>query len=222
MRYILSDTGFIEAVSFNNAMTCNNKSCTEYTGTVPTGYESLAIWSETANINAYKIVNGNLTYDSEEDARLQSLWASQQTGGLNDAEILNANSTSTTDTYSCNYINKFDGVVLYENSSGSNGTITLNETVSNYNSIEIFYADNNSKDFNSVKVYSPNGKTCSLSTIEPATSLKTLFRRTRYTISSVTIIPDTANAGYTQITDTTVKSVGETNYIRIIRVVGYK
>lgn len=78
MRYILNDSGFIQAVSFNNLLECQNKSCTEYTGTIPTGYETLAIWSETANINAYKIVDGNLTYDSEEDARLQSLWAIQE------------------------------------------------------------------------------------------------------------------------------------------------
>ena len=105
MRYILNDSGYIQAVSFNNLLECQNKTCTEYTGSVPTGYENLAIWSETANINAYKIVDGNLTYDSEEDARLQSLWASQESGSVNDAEILNTKSTSTTDTYSCSYIN---------------------------------------------------------------------------------------------------------------------
>lgn len=78
MRYITNENGYIQAVSFNNILECQNKSCTEYTGTVPTGYESLSEWNENANINAYKIVNGNLVFDSEEDARLQSLWASQQ------------------------------------------------------------------------------------------------------------------------------------------------
>jgi hypothetical protein len=78
MRYILNDNGFIETISFNYMVECNNKLCTEYTGTTPSGYETLAEWSENANINAYKIVNGNLTYDSEEDARLKSLWASQE------------------------------------------------------------------------------------------------------------------------------------------------
>jgi hypothetical protein len=77
MRYILNDSGYIEAVSFGCSIECEDKTCTEYTGTVPTDYETLAIWSETANINAYKIVDGNLTYDSEEDARLQTLWESQ-------------------------------------------------------------------------------------------------------------------------------------------------
>ena len=78
MRYILNDSGYIEAVSFNNLLECQNKTCTEYTGTIPTGYESLAEWSENANINAYKIVDGNLIYDSNEDTRLQALWESQK------------------------------------------------------------------------------------------------------------------------------------------------
>ena len=63
------------------------------------------LWSENANINAYKIVNGNLVYDSEEDARLQSLWASQEADSTNTVNVLNEESTSTTDTYSCDYIN---------------------------------------------------------------------------------------------------------------------
>lgn len=78
MRYILNDSGYIETISFNYQVECNNKSCIEYTGEVPTGYENLSEWSELANINAYKIVEGNLTFDSTEDTRLQELWASQQ------------------------------------------------------------------------------------------------------------------------------------------------
>lgn len=77
MRYILNDSGYIEAVSYGCTIECEDKTCTEYTGTIPEGYETLAIWSETANINAYKIVDGNLTYDSEEDVRLQAIWESQ-------------------------------------------------------------------------------------------------------------------------------------------------
>ena len=84
MRYILNDSGYIQAVSFNNLLQCQNKTCTEYTGEIPIGYENLAIWSETANINAYKIENGNLAFDSEENERLQSLWATQQASGGSD------------------------------------------------------------------------------------------------------------------------------------------
>lgn len=86
MRYILNNSGYVEEISFTHGIECNNKICIEYTGSVPEGYENLAEWSDNANINAYKIVDGNLTYDSEEDTRLQNLWASQQENNNNDSK----------------------------------------------------------------------------------------------------------------------------------------
>lgn len=71
MRYILSDTGYIEEVSFGAEIICNDKNCTEYTGEIPSDYTSLIEWADNANIRAYKIVDGNLVYDADEDARLQ-------------------------------------------------------------------------------------------------------------------------------------------------------
>ena len=88
MRYILNDSGYIETVSFVYQVECNNKSCTEYTGSIPTGYGNLEEWNENANINAYKIVDGNLTYDSDEDARLQKLWESQLNASVNGSSIV--------------------------------------------------------------------------------------------------------------------------------------
>lgn len=108
MRYILNDSGFIEAVSFNNIMICNNKTCTEYTGTIPTGYESLAEWNENANINAYKIVDGNLVFDSDEDTRLQNLWATQKGGGTSgDSSVIESGSNDNG-----NWIKWADGTMM--------------------------------------------------------------------------------------------------------------
>ena len=78
MRYILSDTGYIDEIAFGAIIECKNNTCTEYTGEVPSGYESLVEWADNANIRAYNIVEGNLTYDSEEDARLQAVWEEEQ------------------------------------------------------------------------------------------------------------------------------------------------
>lgn len=75
MRYILNDEGYIETISFGNEITCNDKTCTEYTGIIPDGYSSLGEWSETAIIQAYKIVDGNLTYDSEKETALIKEWS---------------------------------------------------------------------------------------------------------------------------------------------------
>ena len=123
MRYILNDSGYIQAVSFNNLLECQNKTCTEYTGTIPTGYENLAEWSENANINAYKIVEGNLVFDSDEDTRLQNLWTSQKANGTGGAT--NTNNYSTEEQvigtwidgkplYRKTFINSFDQIEEYE------------------------------------------------------------------------------------------------------------
>lgn len=79
MRYILNNEGYIETISFSNEIECNNKTCTEYTGTVPSGYSSLAEWSEKAVIQAYKITNGNLTHDPDKETDLLNEWK-EQTG----------------------------------------------------------------------------------------------------------------------------------------------
>jgi hypothetical protein len=74
MRYILDDNGYIYSVSCN-PIECNNKGCTGYTGATPEGYDSIELWATTANIRAYKIVDGNLVYDEARAAALEAEWA---------------------------------------------------------------------------------------------------------------------------------------------------
>lgn len=78
MRYILNDEGYIETISFLYEIECNNKSCTEYKGTIPEGYSSLIEWSENAVIQAYKIVDGNLVYDAAKETELIAKWEEEQ------------------------------------------------------------------------------------------------------------------------------------------------
>lgn len=56
--------------------------------------------------------------------------------------------------------NKFTPTSLYENSSGSNGTITLSQTSANFVYMDIFY--NKGNYWHSVRIWSPNGRTASL------------------------------------------------------------
>ena len=74
MRYIIDDRGYVKYCS-NNYITCENKTCTSYEGDIPDGYETIEDWVQNANIRAYKIVDGNLVFDEEEDARLQEEYA---------------------------------------------------------------------------------------------------------------------------------------------------
>lgn len=87
MRYILTDDGYIDEISFGNPLECKNKNCIEYTGSIPTGYTSLEEWSENAIIQAYKIESGNLVYYQAKATELQALWNSQQ----NSNKFLTAN-----------------------------------------------------------------------------------------------------------------------------------
>jgi hypothetical protein len=73
MRYVLDDLGYIEAFSCNPII-CDNKTCSAYSGTTPEGYSSLQEWAQTANIRAYKIVDGNLTYDEARATALEEEW----------------------------------------------------------------------------------------------------------------------------------------------------
>lgn len=87
MRYILDSEGYIESIAFGSYIECSNKSCTEYTGSIPTGYNSLCEWADNANIQAYYLVDGNLTYDSDKDQELQRKWEEEsqnnpQEGGI--------------------------------------------------------------------------------------------------------------------------------------------
>lgn len=67
MRYELCENGYINKVFFG----CHSGTCTLYEGAIPDGYETIEEWVQNANIRAYKIVDGNLVYDADEDARLQ-------------------------------------------------------------------------------------------------------------------------------------------------------
>lgn len=80
---------------------------------------------------------------------------------LNSNTYIDSSSVSHNRQKLSDVLNKVLGVVLYENYDGSNGTITLNDSVSNYKFIEIFYKSNDSA-YSSVRVDTPNGKRVSL------------------------------------------------------------
>jgi hypothetical protein len=78
MFYILDDSGYIEETS-SHFIECKNKTCTEYKGTIPSGYDSLDDWVLNANIRAYKIDSrGNLVFDSAKNTALQAEWANTE------------------------------------------------------------------------------------------------------------------------------------------------
>lgn len=68
MRYELNESGYVSKVFFG----CHSGTCTLYEGTIPEGYSSLVEWADNSNINAYYILDGNLTYDADKDAEIEA------------------------------------------------------------------------------------------------------------------------------------------------------
>ena len=113
---------------------------------------------ETKKVHANQ-VGGNIPIQdtAPQDPEEDDLWIDTSEEGFNNSNVVNQYSESTSDVYSCDYIN---GVVLYTGTAG--GSITLNETSANYRALEIFYKSSDSVYMNTGKIYSPNGKNVGL------------------------------------------------------------
>lgn len=120
MRYEIDENNYITAVYFN----CNSGKCAEYTGNIPDRYTSLEEWASNATIEAYYLVDGNLTYDSVRDQELQAKWAEELENRPEGTVTIidNLESTSATDALSANQgkvLNeKINGII--ESGSGNN------------------------------------------------------------------------------------------------------
>lgn len=112
------------------------------------------------------------------------------------------------------------GIELYNNPSGTNGDVTLNDSVANYSYIEIYgYANG----------YYTSHKTAAFSgqniTIHNQYNIGHLLviTTTRYTLNGTSIIVDVSNSGYATINTSNVAGLSEgTNYFNITKVIGYK
>lgn len=110
------------------------------------------------------------------------------------------------------------GDVLYNNTSGSNGTITLSKSSANYDYIEIIYRTSNNY-YASVKVYEPNGKNVSMLAANSTTGYL-YVKTTCVSISASTITP--LNYSDTALRDNSYTSVNVSeNKIYIVRVLGF-
>jgi hypothetical protein len=109
--------------------------------------------------------------------------------------------------------------LLYENSSGSTGTITLKETSANFKAIEVMYGCEGYY-YSTGKIYTPNGKKIStpVNFVQDAYDYVNVFT-SNWTISGTSIsFTKAANKYLTG----TVSSYGANAYVRIYKVVGYK
>lgn len=107
-------------------------------------------------------------------------------------------------------------VVLYNNSSGTNGNVTLSSSATNYTYLEIFYRGNDNQ-YSSVKVFEPNGKEVSL-LVSLTASNQIYFKQKIVNISGTSI----TNTNYSQARfNASSQGWSNDNYIYITRVIGY-
>jgi len=109
---------------------------------------------------------------------------------------------------------------LYNNSSGTTGTVTLSETAANFNYLEIFYCDNHNNQIQSKTLPSPNGKQISLDNLEPGDKAEAYQRVSSYTISGTNITRK--NSVYFVIDSKGAISINTNVFNKIIKVLGYK
>lgn len=111
---------------------------------------------------------------------------------------------------------------LYNNATGTNGTVTLSQTAANFTYLEIFFYRTSWNYYNSTRVYSPNGKIANLVTISRSPTSSNYFNlgSKNVTISgtSITVKEETS----TNVVNGGSTSVADGKSIYISRVIGYK
>lgn len=112
---------------------------------------------------------------------------------------------------------------LYDNSSGSNGTITLSQTAANFSYLEIYFNDSVYKLNAYVKVYSPNDKIVALDVGHTFSSSGTRIVASRKVKISGTSISNASSDGDDYgVFNSWNNSIDKANKIGIIKVLGYK
>lgn len=189
MRYIINDKNYVTDISFGCPLVVNGAECTEYTGTVPSGYSSLEEWyrEEELTLWRWKIIEGNLTLDLTATAPEEGQW------GVPDLQSKTVSPKTTKQTVTPD--DGFDGlsqVIVNEMSSGTLAKPSIEQPNANgrvYATAKV-----------STSGYLPYGEekenyidlpTQSGTTITPGTEPKTAVEKGRYTLGEVKVEGDT-------------------------------
>ena len=115
-----------------------------------------------------------------------------------------------------------NGQVLYDNSTGTNGTVTLSDSAANYDYLEIYFRINDSTDYkNSVKIYSPDNALVPLSYPLVATNGTAIYWKTKTVRVSGNSIFSSDGNRYAEATIKATTSISQKNYVYITKVIGY-
>lgn len=109
------------------------------------------------------------------------------------------------------------GKVLYNNASGTAGTVTLSDSAENYTYLEIFYRSSGDNACGSVKVFNPNGKLVHLGTIHYIAD----YDYAKFALVNVSGSMITFSQNYQITLKNNGSEYSAENAIYITRVVGY-
>lgn len=116
-------------------------------------------------------------------------------------------------------------VTLYENSSGTNGTITLSESAANFSYLEFEYGISGGRRGGSFRIYNPNPSQMYLSVVQATNTTSTTIHRTLYRISDNTVTSNYLSTSGNVILNSSAGTVTHTcteSTIYIYRVTGVR
>lgn len=143
------------------------------------------------------------------------------------ANVSKTYSTSEDDTYACSYVNEIKNTIdntygrhtLYTSSGGTSSTITLSESSSNYSYLEVYYYADARHD--SVKIPT-SASYFSLNLLYTnADNHNQYIYTTDCSLSGNQITQNVARNNFIT-SDNTISSYGNTPYIKVYKVIGYK
>lgn len=131
----------------------------------------------------------------------------------------NADGTTSGFTVTTSQVTNLLPVQLYNNTSGTTGTVTLSQSAANFTRLRVFFTTANAG-YGSTEIWSPNGKYFTCIGASAATSAIAQFEFCKCYINGTSITR--TNGGYVNIDTSNHAGATMTNQIKIVRVEGYK
>lgn len=136
-------------------------------------------------------------------------------------EVKTTQTSSSTATYSCNYVNDVTGTIIYNNPSGATNNFQLTDSVANYKRIDIVYATNDGNiGTKTCYNYNTNFNTALFEWWTSSGTGDALYLKSGQLIFSGSSV-NYANRYETSLTAGTLNRTATTN-ISIYKVIGYK
>ena len=117
----------------------------------------------------------------------------------------------------------WEPVSLYDNSTGTNGNVTLSETSANFSYIDIQFRSSEGADYvGCQRVYNPNGKYASLMYAYAGNDNGTVYFKMRNIYINGNSITTVATNRYSEVKLTSSTSASKVNQIYITKVMGFR